>query len=98
MFVCISAWCSALISGILDLQGVILLSLGRPVNMQSTKTVTELCTAWKFDKLKMYVLLLLDLGYCQSLWFCFVVVGFFVLWVFFGGERGCGVGWFVCLF
>lgn len=31
ILVCVSAWYSALASGILDLQGVILLSLGRPV-------------------------------------------------------------------
>lgn len=33
ILVCISAWYSALVSGILDLQGVILLSLGRPVRI-----------------------------------------------------------------
>lgn len=61
--------------------------------------VTELCIAWKFGKLKMYVLFLPDLGfemYCQSLWFCFCC-GFFCfgLWGFFFGGKGCGVGWFV---
>lgn len=35
IFVHISAWYSALVSDILDLQGVILLFLGRPVHIRS---------------------------------------------------------------